>query len=327
MKKFLIIRFSSIGDIVLTTPVIRSIRKRYPQSEIHYFTKASFQQVLQHNPYIDRLHLLKNDLSTQLAALKKERYDYVIDLHNNLRSLRVKWTLGRPHVAFHKENWQKYLMVRFKKRLQLSHIVDRYGETLNAIDASLDGEGLDFFLPEGLEEQAREEIAKHQIPPEDCLAVILGATYQTKRWLSTHFIELLNAYQQPIILLGGPDAIKEASFISSELSIPHLNAVGKHNLLMSAAMMKACRAVLTHDTGFMHIAAAFGQRVYSIWGNTVPEFGMTPYQTKHTILEVKDLACRPCSKIGFHQCPKGHFRCMTQLSPAQVLQGLEDLLA
>ena len=88
--KFLIIRFSSIGDIVLTTPVIRCLRKKYPEAEIHYLTKQAFRGIVATNPYIDKVHILADSFELMLHELKIEEYDYIIDLHHNLRTLRIK---------------------------------------------------------------------------------------------------------------------------------------------------------------------------------------------------------------------------------------------
>lgn len=326
MKRFLILRFSSIGDIVLTTPVIRSLRKAYPEAEIHYFTKPAFKQLLVHNPYLDRVHVLDGSLWQQARQLRRLRFDHVLDLHRNLRTLHLKALLGAPSTSFDKQNLAKYRMVRFKRALKLDHIVTRYGATLRGVGATLDEGGLDFFLPQGLEQGSRKQLEAAGHPPAQLLAVVLGATYPTKRWLPESFVELLNRRGQGVLLLGGPDARAEADYLLPRLQVPAYDAVGTHDLLTAAAMMKGCQAVLAHDTGFMHIAAAFGMRIFSLWGNTVPEFGMTPYRTPHHLLEVKGLGCRPCSKIGFSQCPKGHFRCMKDLQPEQVLQVMEEAL-
>ncbi|RMG19633.1 MAG: glycosyltransferase family 9 protein [Bacteroidetes bacterium] len=326
MKKFLIIRFSSIGDIVLTTPVIRCLRKAYPQAEIHYLTKAAFVQVLQYNPHIDHLHLYKDKLSDNLRLLKRERFDYILDLHHNLRSLRVKLALRRPAASFDKQNWQKLLMVNFKSKRKLPHVVERYGQTLKAVGAQLDDEGLEFPVPLQYEQQAVQLLEQHLLAGTSPLAVVLGATYPTKRWLPAYFVELLNRRGQPVVLLGGKDAALDASMVESGLHIPCMNAVGKYPLLTSVALMKQCQAVLAHDTGLMHIAAALKLPVFSIWGNTVPEFGMSPYKTTHYPLENKQVSCRPCSKIGYKACPKGHFECMKGLKPEAVLAQMHTAL-
>ena len=326
MKKILIIRFSSIGDIVLTTPVIRSLKAAQPETEIHYLTKSAYADLLTPNPHISAVHVLeKNNWRALMRQLRAEQFDHILDLHHNLRSLRVKLALLRPASSFDKYNLTKFRMVRLKTPgLAAPHIVTRYGETLRPLGLDLDGGGLDFFLPENARHTAQALIAQTGWQGGAPLAVVLGATYATKRWLPEYFAETIESYGKPVILIGGPDARAEAQFIREAVSVPLLDAVGKYSLAEAAALMQGCHAVLTHDTGFMHIAAAFGMKVYSLWGNTVPEFGMTPYRTPHVILETRGLPCRPCSKIGFDQCPQGHFRCMKDLKPAQVLAALRD---
>jgi len=319
-KKVLIIRFSSIGDIVLTSPVVRSLKKAHPDCNIHYLSKSANKDLLLFNPYLDKIQLLKDSLSETIKELKAEKFDYILDLHHNTRSFLVKMRLGVPSKSFPKENFSKFRMVHFKNReIKLEHIVSRYGTTLSLVHTQLDHEGLDFFLPESKELEAKKQVAeKVKAWKKKPIAVVLGAKHATKRWIPEYFVELLNARKEPVILIGGPDAIEESKFIQAKLTVPFWDTVAQFPLLEAAALMKQCRAVLTHDTGFMHIAAAFRMQVFSIWGNTVPEFGMTPYKTDHIIIEQKDLACRPCSKIGYDKCPKGHFRCMREISPKAV---------
>lgn len=323
--KILVIRFSSIGDIVLTSPVVRALKNADKVKSVHFLTKQTFKDLLIHNPYIDKVHLLGESFSTLLEELKAESFDYLIDLHHNLRTWRVKRQLPCPAFSFDKYNWTKYKMTRFQtKGLAVPHIVQRYGDTLKSLQIPLDDGGLDFFLPESAISSAKEQLQASGMLRQigDTLAIVLGASYQTKRWIDSHFIQLIQSYQRPVLLLGGKDAQAEASKIEQAINVPLFNVVGKVNILVAAAMMKECGVVLTHDTGFMHIAAAFRMHIVSLWGNTVPEFGMTPYKSPHQILEVKDLSCRPCSKLGFDQCPKQHFNCMNQISPEQVLQAL-----
>lgn len=320
----LILRFSSIGDIVLTTPIIRSLKEAIPDCNIHYFTKPAFEPILKHNPYIDHIHLLEKPLGPQLKRLKELGFDHILDLHHNLRTLRIKWALNVPTHSFDKKNIAKYRMVRTHKTdPPIAHIVERYGATLDGLEVKLDQKGLDVFLPDGMEKWAKENVDKQKFGSDSLpLAVVLGANFKTKRWLVEHFVTTLNEFKKPVVLIGGPDALEEAAQLVDELSIPVWDAVGKFNLLESAAIMKQCHAVLAHDTGFMHIAAAFNMKVFSLWGSTVPEFGMTPYRTEHYLLENKSISCRPCSKLGHKDCPKGHFDCMALLSPNYVLEQL-----
>lgn len=313
---------------MLTTPVLRSLKEAHPDWELHYFTKSAYKDLLLWNPYVDRIHVLEDRFARQLKMLRQERFDFILDLHHNLRSLRIKLALGIPSASFNKKNISKYRLVRFKHRsLHIPHIVERYGATLQHLDVKLDTGGLELHLPLETEEWAKNRLqeAASGRASSEWIAVVLGATFATKRWIPAYLVEVLVKLNRPVLLLGGKDALLEGDQIMKDLpsSLPLLNAVGSYDLLSAAALMKQCDEVITHDTGFMHIAAAFRMRVHSIWGNTVPEFGMTPYQTEHTLIEQQGLNCRPCSKIGFDRCPRGHFRCMSGISPAQVLQAIK----
>ena len=198
------------------------------------------------------------------------------------------------------------------------HIVERYGETLASVNCSLDEEGLEIFLPPLIEENASKKIK--EIFSEAPIAVVLGANHNTKKYPLENFPPLLNQLGKPLLLIGGPAEKEDARFIAKNIKNEYFNAVGTQGLLESAALMKQCSMVITHDTGFMHIAAAFGMKVFSIWGNTVPEFGMTPYKTDFIAAEVKGLACRPCHKLGHPTCPKGHFDCMRKQTPEKLAE-------
>lgn len=312
---------------MLTSPVVRSLSRSPQIREVHFLSKKSFQDLLLPNPYLTQVHSLQSPFKNTIQELRAENFDHIIDLHNNLRSWRISRALGCPSSRVDKYNWSKYQMTRFQIRdIEVPHIVDRYGATLGRLGIELDAEGLDFFIPKEAEESAILELQQSAIGGQlgKSLAVVLGASYRTKRWITSNFIDLLNALKRPALLLGGPDMEQEAVDLEKGLTIPFFNAVGKYGIWESAAMMKQCESVLAHDTGFMHIAAAFGMKIYSIWGNTVPEFGMTPYKTAYEILEVSDLSCRPCSKLGFDTCPKRHFRCMEDLTPEMVLQRIQQ---
>ncbi|MEL6672790.1 MAG: glycosyltransferase family 9 protein [Bacteroidota bacterium] len=327
-SRVLIIRFSSIGDIVLSSPVVRSLKAKWPACEVHFLTKKAFEPLVTHNPYIDVCHFHEEEAGIPWESLKAQAFDAILDLHANVRSWQVKTRLRAPSSTVDKRNWDKYRMVRFGTSLELPHIVHRYGETLHLVDASLDDKGLDCFIPPEVAKDADSLFANHfdGKVPQPVLAVVLGATYFTKRWPVEHFLASLQELAVPVLLLGGKDALEEGQYLEKSLPQPVWNAVGKYPLLLSAALMRKCQAVLTHDTGLMHIAAAFNQPIFSLWGNTVPAFGMTPYRSPHHLLEVEDLSCRPCSKIGFDRCPRGHFKCMQDLAPAEVTAALRTHL-
>lgn len=312
MTKFLILRFSSIGDIVLTTPVIRCLKQQYPDAEVHYVTKKSYETLLENNPYIDKIFVLENGLNKMIKNLQSERYDYVIDLHNNLRTTIIKLRLGVKSFSFDKLNLQKWMLVKFKKNLMPNvHIVDRYMNTVESLGVKNDNKGLDYFIPE------KDEMSSDWLPENfrDGYAVhAIGGQHETKKLPLNKMIELCQTIELPLVLIGG----KEDVIISEQLTInikniPIFDACGKCNLNQSASIIKNAKLVYTHDTGMMHVAAALKKKIVSVWGNTVPEFGMYPYQTDFEVIENKDLNCRPCSKIGYNKCPLGHFKCMNEL--------------
>jgi ADP-heptose:LPS heptosyltransferase len=311
--KFLIIRFSSIGDIVLTTPVIRCLKEQVEGAEIHYVTKKQFLSVVEGNPNIHKIHLLDKNLNVLIKELRSEGFDYIIDLHNNLRTSIIKFRLRRLAFSFNKLNYEKWLMVYFKKnKLPNVHIVDRYLETCKLFDVINDHKGLDFYI------EQKNEVDLNLLPPEYAagyVALVIGAKHFTKQLPENKIVELCNLINKPVVILGGPEDKAKAERIIEKTDKQSLfNACGKFNLQQSASLVKQADLVISHDTGLMHIAAAFKQKIISIWGNTIPEFGMYPYvsKEKNLIFEVKDLPCRPCSKIGFNECPKKHFNCINQ---------------
>lgn len=312
MQKILIIRFSSIGDIVLTTPLLRAIKAQKPDTEIHYITKKAYAATLEHNPHIDKLFLLEDKLSDILPQLKMEQYDFIIDLHKNLRSLRIKSYLKNPASSFDKLNRQKWLLVRFKKnRMPNVHIVQRYFDTLKKIGVTNDHKGLEYYS--GLNEQKTIPGLEEPIQ-NNFAAIVIGGTYFTKQIPEEKLNELISKISIPVVLLGGKGDLAIAEKVAQKHPQKAFIAAGKSNLNESAEIIRRSQFVVSSDTGLMHIAAAYQKKIYSIWGNTVPEFGMYPYMPENPeqsiILEVKNLACRPCSKLGYNNCPKKHFDCM-----------------
>lgn len=312
-KKFLIIRFSSIGDIVLTTPVIRCLRTKYPGSEIFYLTKNKFAGIVQSNPYISKVIVLDDDILDTIDVLKEEKFDCVIDLHNNLRTLRIKQALkGIPFYSFNKLNREKWIYTNFKiNRMPAKHIVDRYMKTVESLGVVNDDLGLDYFIPE------KDIVEESDLPfshSQGYISIAIGAAHFTKKLTNDKLKELCASIEYPIILLGGKEDYDNGHEISSVDPVKIYNACGKFSLNESADIVRKSKLVVTHDTGLMHIAAAFKKIVLSVWGNTVPSFGMYPYKTQYEAFQVNKLWCRPCSKIGFDKCPLGHFKCMKNQS-------------
>jgi len=326
--KILILRFSSIGDIVLTTPLIRCLKKQHPEYEIHYATKDAYKSILTTNPYLSKVHTLKNDLNDLVKELSVEKFDFVIDLHHNIRTQILKMRLRVKSEAVNKLNFEKWLLTQFKidKLPKYNHIVDRYLYTVRSFGVINDNEGLDYFIPP--EDQVNIK-ARYPELTDEFIAIAIGAKYLTKRLPYAKIVDICNQLELPIVLLGGLDDLARGEeIIHKSTNGKIVNACGKLNLNQSASMVSQAKIVVTHDTGLMHIAAAFRKDIVSIWGNTVPELGMYPYMPgkEFRVIQVEGLECRPCSKIGYKKCPKGHFDCMQKIDTKQVLNEIDYYL-
>lgn len=311
-----------MGDIIYTSPVIRCLKNQLNEVEIHYLTKPNFKFLLENNPYVDKLHLLENKLSDSVKQLKAENFDYVIDLHNSLRSTLLKAQLGLKSSTYKKERIKKWLALTFKWNLvEPKHLVDRYLKTVNFLGVRNDDLPIDYFLP-------KDTPSIQQIIPEYAdkpyIALVIGATHFTKRMPNERVIELCNRLNYPIILLGGKDVALNAEIIQQAKTKNIINLVGKISLNDSVTVVKNAAYIIGFDTGLTHIAEAFNKKLVTIWGSTVPELlGVQPYKVTQHFKAGVELNCRPCSKFGLSACPKGHFNCMNKID----LQTITDFIA
>lgn len=347
----LVIRFSSAGDIILTSLFVRALRKRFPNATIHYLTKQEFAPLLDQSPHINRIiTIAKNDGISQLGVLKDTllhqlggRYDVVYDLHNSLRSRWFRHGVGDRVEVIKKPSLKKRLLVWFKWNLlrPTVPIPELYLAVGKRDGVANDGEGLELFTG----------TTAPPIPPLPghlTIAFAPGARHQTKQWPPERFIELgkhlHERYQARIVLFGAPqeqelcqmiaDGIAASTFGDVALQntsqfIPPpptpLNLAGRTSWLQTAAALDGCDVVVTNDSAMAHIAAARKRPVVVLFGPTVPEFGFAPYGTPVRVIEVAELGCRPCSTIGRDRCPKGHFRCMMDIDVGKVMEGIEGV--
>lgn len=326
--RVLLIRLNAIGDIVLTTPIIRSIKRSRPDIEVHYLTRECHREILSNNPHVDQLHTVKKDATEAIDRMKALHFDLVLDLHNNLKSFYLRNALPAPARRVPKRNLSKLAITHLKQRwLHLPHIVHRYAHVLRAIpDCSLDDGGLDFFVSDAARRKIHALYAE-RFGAERPVAIGIGAKHATKIWPAEYFAELITQIDGPIVLLGGPDDRERADAIIRGQSQPEriLDGIGQFKLSESAACIELSRFVISHDSGLMHISAALHKKLVTIWGNTVPAFGMTPYQSEHVILENNALLCRPCDKIGNPACPLGHHKCIRDIQVSSVLQAVREI--
>lgn len=317
MPKILVIRFSSIGDIVLASPVFRCVKKQLENTTLHFVTKRSFKMVTASNPYIDKFFYLDGDLDHLIESLKAEKYDEVIDLHNNLRSWKIKKALNIKSHTINKLSLEKFLLTQLNIDIMPGrHITQRSLDTVRHLGVIDDGFGLDYFIDK------QDTVKEEDIPTSHhagFIAIVIGASYATKKLPVHKLQELCYKIDHPIILVGGREDAVAGEAVAAVDPVKVYNSCGKFKLNESADLVRQSKLVISHDTGLQYIACAFQKQVLAIWGGTSPRLDVEPYYGSKFITQQTtpgyenvflDLRCQPCSRFGTKKCPLGHFNCM-----------------
>ena len=331
--KILLIRLSSIGDIVLTTPVIRLLRQKYPEAQIDYLVKSRFAELLQNNPHLTRV--LEFPEPGNLGVLRaiwhdihQQKYNAIIDLHKNVRSLILSVCQKQEIKArFRKHGWRRTLLVKFGLDVYAkeSSVMLRYIETTASLGITDDGEGTELFPPAELLEKIEKRTGLSLPKSQVVVALAPGAAHFTKRWPVENYKTIAKALVQQgkkCIILGGSgdqQLSKEVAATATEI----VNFTGQLSLLESAAVLEKCDRLVTNDTGLMHMAEAVKTPVTAIFGSTVRQLGFYPFLQESRVIENETVKCRPCSHVGRQNCPKGHFLCMNSIPPEAVLEKIE----
>jgi ADP-heptose:LPS heptosyltransferase len=332
--KILVIRFSSIGDIVLASPVFRCLKTQLENAEVHFLTKESFKLVTIANPYIDKFFYLNDNLEDVILQLQAENYDYVIDLHKNFRSIKVKRALKKKAYTIDKLSVEKFILTNLHINfMPKKHITVRSLETVKKLGVHDDGKGLDYFIPE------KDTITQDDLPTSHILGfigLVIGASYNTKKLPLHKLQELCKKIEYPIILLGGKEDTVIGDEIASVDPIKIYNSCGKFNLNESADIVRKAKLIISHDTGLQYIACAFNKNVLAIWGGTSPKLAVEPYygsrflstqtQLPYENIVVPKLWCQPCSKYGKDKCPLGHFKCMEKQDIDRIVMKVRERL-
>jgi hypothetical protein len=322
--RLLFIRFSSIGDIVFTTPAIRAAKQQLPGVEIHFLTKPSMKAVTEANPYIDRFHYLEKEVATTINELKALNFDYIIDLHKNFRTFKIKRALGVPFFSYKKLSWQKRLLTKLHLNfMPVRHISDRCVDTIKPLGVVNDGKGLDYFVPTQIKLNDHAVPATHK---NGYIALVIGASFATKKLPIAQLQDLCKQLKYPVVLIGGKEDALEGEQVASVDPSKIVNACGKFSLHESALLVQHAKTVISHDTGFLYIACTYHKKTIAIWGATSPALQVEPYYPSSALNKngeqnalttemyynavVPNLYCQPCSNYGSKQCPQGHFACM-----------------
>lgn len=325
--KFLIVRFSSIGDIVFTTPLIRCLKEQYPGAEIHYVVKKKFAMVLANNPYIDQLHFFEGNLMDLVARFKQEHFDYIIDLHKTIRSYLLRFLLRRKVLTFRKLSIEKLLITRLGVDLlpKNKHIVERILDAVKPLNVYNDFKPVDYFLRPDEQFDIRTLPAHFQ---QGFVAFVIGGQHFTKRLPFEKLRAICSQLQRPIVLVGGPEDKAVADQLERELGDFVYNVCGRLSFNTSVSVIAQATVVVAHDTGLLHIAGAFNKPVVSVWGATSPDkFGVWPYLiSDHYEARVPGLRCHPCSNFGTESCPRGHFACMWRQDEKAIVNEVRRMM-
>ena len=321
LKKILIIRLSSLGDILLATPLIRSIKNKFPGSEIDFVLREEYEDLLRLNPNVRKIYKYDEAgyiVQSLINSVISENYDLIIDLQNNFRSRWITRVSKVPVVRFKKHHLDKFLLVKLKinNLKKLPPVPVRYANTIENLE--LDNEGIELITDKKPDERLQSG--------SNWIGLCPGAKHFTKRWPVENYIslgKLLNENGFQVVLFGGILDSETCSQIADNTET--LNLCNENDILQTAADMKLCKTIYTNDSGLMHVATAVKVPVVAIFGSTVKEFGFFPYKAKNIVMENEGLSCRPCTHIGRAYCPKKHFKCMKEITPELAFEKLNKL--
>jgi heptosyltransferase-2 len=355
-KKILIIRLGAIGDILLATPLIRALRQKHPQAKLDFVVKADFAEVLRHHPEIDHLYELNPaggwaELRSLGKRLQHERYDVVLDIHKNFRSRYLAYAAKPRRVLRHRKHvLRRWLFIKTKINFmrEIPPIYQRYlaaATPLGIMAAPASGSErlLELFWTDKEEQEAERALAGNRWQPNvPLIGLAPGAGYFTKRWPPEYFGELAASFMRSgnqVVILGGPQDVGLAKIVAQRVEPAQnlsadvaqmrkrlIDLTGALSLLASAAVIKRCQLLVANDSGLMHVAEAVGTPLIAIFGSTTRELGFSPQLAASRVVENSDLACRPCSHLGYRQCPRGHFRCMREILPGQIRAITQELM-
>ena len=328
-SRILVIRFSSLGDVILTTPLLKLLRQNFPNARIDYCTKSSYAEVLTNNPNVDRIIPVDNDLDFNgLKNLKRlirgNSYDLIIDAHNNLRTFYIRFFSGTKTFKFRKYSLRKFLLVNFKINLmkKLPPIIERY---CNILIPLLNENIPHIMLPEIFTDDLSKQkvnilFQELNIPAASKLICIIpSAKHFTKTYPPEYFSELINKSDNcSFLLIGKGTDKKNIELIKSKTGNNVYDLCDRLSVSEIAEVMKRCSLVISGDTGPMHIAESLNIPLIMIAGSSVMEFGFYPQSINSTVIENKHLVCRPCSHIGKSECPLKHFKCMREIKPEEI---------
>lgn len=326
LVNILVIRLSSLGDVLLTTPLLRVLKENFKESKIDFLVANPYQNILVNNPNLNNIYIYdKSKTLNEITYWKKNiaaefpnrKYDLIIDLQNNFRSRHFSFGLANKILRYKKHRLEKLLLVNFKiKPQKVIPIPERYIRALSPLGIVPDDKGLELYF------RKTDKNTK-------LILFAPGAKHYTKRWLPKYYAvlaEMLANDGYEIGLIGGKDDFEICEQIAKSAKCKISNYSGTDSVQLSSELISSSILLVSNDSAAMHFAAAIQTPIVAIFGSTVPELGFAPYHSEHLIIET-ELSCRPCTHIGRANCPKKHFNCMKQISPKSVYYSALKLIS
>lgn len=326
--KFLIIRLSSIGDVILTTPLVRCLRAQYPGSEIDFLIKKEFSVVLSNNPHLSKIITFdkkdgKKELRRVKQLVKQNKYTHILDIQQNIRSIYISLGLGARVTGYSKKLLSRDLLIRFGINTyhEIKPVYLRYFEAASKLGVAYDGQGTEVFPPDSEIRNIAELMLNNNLHLKPLLVIAPGAQWENKRWPESGFASAADEFcartGAQAVLIGGPGDAEICAGVEQLMKNKPLNLCAKLSLMGSAAVLGRAAMVFTNDTGMLHMAQAMKAPVVAVYGPTTQELGFFPMPQNSRVAETS-IACRPCTQKGLHSCPKTHFRCMNDIKPEVV---------
>ncbi|MCZ7558615.1 MAG: lipopolysaccharide heptosyltransferase II [Bacteroidia bacterium] len=336
LSKVLVIRLSSIGDIVLTSPFLRVFKARYPETELHFVVRKEYADLVRWNPNIDKLITVdvahgRKALETLNLALGAEGYDAVFDLHHHLRTRIIRNGVSRNIHHVDKRALRRLLLVSTHLNWYgaVMPVPERYIETASRYGVAPDERGCELFYPDELREDTLVRLcARGWDAQTRIIGLCPGSRHFTKRWPLAKYLRLTTLLLErgfAVAVLGSAEDAEAGQALQAVDPSRVFSFCGTTTLIETAALLERCAVVAANDSGLMHMATAVRRPVTAIFGSTVREFGFYPYNSRASVIEVAGLSCRPCTFIGRRSCPKGHFRCMENISVERVLEAVMEM--
>jgi heptosyltransferase-2 len=336
-KRILIIQTAFIGDVILCTPLVKALRKTFPDSYLSFLLIPETKNVLENNPHLNETLVYDKRKRKGIGSfldivtkIKRRDFDLVVIPHRSLRSALLAYLSGIPQRIGFDRSAGSFLLNSKVVYSSNAHEVDRNLTLLSGLNPNLSDKSPELFPSSEDISHARKLLIESGIQDKDKIVGIApGSVWTTKRWLPERFSEacqlLMDKAKVKVLLLGSRDDRELCERIAGLIKDKPMILAGSLSILQSAAVTSLCRVILSNDSAPVHIASAMKRPVVAIFGSTIPEFGFAPYGVDHIIIQ-KKMDCRPCGIHGKRKCPEKHFRCMKDLPVEEVFQAVLSLL-